>query len=108
MTTKDIDTFLLAQQRARLGQLYFVLALAGLMAGALIVTLIDGSQGIVSQLIFCGLGVIFGSYLHEGRWSVPRARILEIIENEINRDPEALKYLAGVRAAPEAVQPDRA
>ena len=103
MNTKDIDTFLVARKRGKLVLRVLMLAAVGLVGTLLILVALGGSTIVVSKLVWCALGMALVLALYEGQWSVPRGRLLEIIENEINRDPEAIAYLASTRSGVEQV-----
>jgi hypothetical protein len=106
MTTSEIDLFLVAKQNERNAWLFFVAGALGITTGIVITVVLGGTT---SSFVYCGFGFILGFVAAFGALrSGSKTNLLQIIENQINRDPEALSYIAMLRKkAEQAIPADR-
>jgi len=95
MDSKDVERYLIAKRQQRFSTCITIAALLVCVAAGVLLYL--GIAPSVSKAVLMGsaAGVLlanseFGLY----GAAVSRQSLLEIIENQINRDPDALAYLA--------------
>ncbi len=96
MDTSDIDVYLKAKRQHRLLQrITWVCATLALVFAVLSVfrLWLPYTTAVVYGCLLGGL--LANSDLFASRTLVTRARLLNLIESQINRDPEAIKYVAG-------------
>ena len=95
MNQQDIDMYLKARRQQKWSRLASVAGIViGATAGALLLAGIGGP--IAKGILIGGFG---GALLANGNWSIysgviSRRSLLDIIERQICRDPEAVTYLA--------------
>jgi cell division protein FtsW (lipid II flippase) len=95
MSPGDVDAFLFAKRQIR----WLRYATGAIFSFGLILLVV----AIVSRLDIRWVGVLFSTVvctavLSLREWMVgPRDRLLDIVERQINGDPEALRYLASRR-----------
>ena len=95
MDRKDTDLYLLAKRQVEIGKVVVVFCIAVLLIG--IALRAFGISNIYLDFIMAGL-VIGGIVTADGgsfRNRVSKAALLEIIERQINTDPEAIRYVSG-------------
>jgi hypothetical protein len=98
MTPADIETFLKVKRQIvwtqRVQIVVAVLALVGLTALLLFRQWDDATANMV-------WGIALGAAMFSAgaRGNVPRDRLIELLERQINRDPNALRYLAETHPA---------
>lgn len=98
MDSKDLDRYVVAKRQQQFAACITVLALVlGVGAGVLLYLGI-GPPVAKAVLIGSGVGLLLANSefgLHGA--PVSRRALLEIIQNQINRDPDAIEYLARKR-----------
>ncbi len=97
MTPADIDLIVTAKQQIRRAQALqlAVLALAALGI-ALFVVLGGWASGALRSLLY-SLSFSAPFLVMTARADKIRDRLLDVLERQINSDPEALRYIAGAR-----------
>ena len=95
MDSKDVERYVVAKRQQRFAIYITIVALLICVAAAVLLYLGIAPSGAKVVLIGSAVGILlanseFGLY----GAVVSRQTLLEIIENQINRDPDALAYLA--------------
>ena len=95
MDSKDLDRYLMAKRQQRLAN-YISLVATALAVGAGVLLYLGIEPGASKAIL---IGSAIGLVLANSEFGlhgavVSRQSLLEIIESQINRDPEALSYIA--------------
>ncbi len=93
ISENDINLYLEAKRQVRIAKKVTILCIAALVAWIFLKVLgFDGVYFDIAAIVIFTAGLV---HADGGRYSsyVTKAKLLEVIERQINNDPEAIKYI---------------
>lgn len=94
MNIDDIKLYLKAKQQQKIGKIITVVAILFIALYVVLLFLGISTEFVEPIVIGVFIGAVWINNGTLGWWNVSKNQLIEVIEHQINSDPEAMKYLS--------------